>query len=94
MIYLVDVIVRIVELGVTTVMLLESVIGSVLSVQLSRRRLICLVVLAYEALRGAPSNAILRLSGALRLELLSWAITAPLAWSDMRAAPPQTLHMV
>ena len=93
-IYTCDLVVRIVELGVVTAALLESVVGCVLSFQLVRRRLICLVDLAYDALRGCEPGAILHLSPLLKQEMLSWVITAPLAWSSMRATPPERIYAV
>ena len=58
------------------------------------RRTLCLLELVYEAMRVRDLDDVLRLSGRLRMELLSLVIVAPLMCADLRAAPSDRLWLV
>ena len=45
-------------------------------------------------MRGREMDDVLRLSGKLRMELLSWVILAPLLQANLRAAPSSRLWLV
>ena len=74
-------------LGYASVELLMSLTGSWISAMLCRRRTLCLLETVYEALRGKEMNDVLRLSGKLRMELLTLVIIAPLLQTNLRALP-------
>ncbi|CAE7600178.1 unnamed protein product, partial [Symbiodinium necroappetens] len=79
--------VRVLQLGLATRALLESLIGSWVSVFMLRRRLLCLVDLSFQALRGGTPQTILRLSPELKGELASFVCLGHLAVVDLRAQP-------
>ena len=79
--------VRVLQLGLATRALLESLIGSWVSVFMLRRRLLCLVDLCFQAVRGGTAQTILRLSPELKGELASFVCLGHLAIVDLRAQP-------
>ena len=81
-------------LGYASVELLMSLTGSWISAMLCRRRTLCLLETVYEALRGRELTDVLRLSGKLRMELLSLVIVAPLLQANLRATPGDRLWLV
>ena len=76
---------RVVALGLVTRPLLESLLGSWVSILLVRRRLLSLLHLTYAALRGTSGDAVIRMSPGLRDELLSLVCLGPFAVADLRA---------
>ncbi|CAE7512666.1 unnamed protein product [Symbiodinium sp. KB8] len=76
---------RVVQLGLTTAQLLESLVGSWLSVFLLRRRLLASMVHVFSAVRGLGPNDIIRLSPELAAELSSFMLLGPLAGVCFRA---------
>ncbi|CAE7158682.1 unnamed protein product, partial [Symbiodinium necroappetens] len=76
---------RIVQLGLCTAQLLESVVGSWLSIFLLRRRLLAAMDHVFAAARGLAPNAIIRLSPELSAELCSFVLLGPLAAVCLRA---------
>ena len=82
------------SLGFASVALLESAVGSLVAAYMHNRRLLCLLDLVYEAMRGRPQHGILRLSRNLRVELLMAAALLPFARTDLRLAAPASLWMV
>ena len=76
---------QIAGLGFATPGLLHIISGSWVSVLLFRRRLLCLLDLIVEAVRGKHDEDIVQLSPSLRLELISLVLLAPLAVSNPRA---------
>ena len=76
---------RVVQLGLATAQLLESLVGSWLSVFLLRRRLLASMVHVFSAVRGLGPNDIIRLSPELAAELSSFMLLGPLAGVCLRA---------
>ncbi|CAE7414981.1 unnamed protein product, partial [Symbiodinium sp. KB8] len=76
---------RVVQLGLVTAQLLESLVGSWLSVFLLRRRLLASMVHVFSAVRGLGPNDIIRLSPELAAELSSFMLLGPLACVCLRA---------
>ena len=83
--------VRVLQLGLATRALLESLLGSWVSVFMLRRRLLCLVELTFRAVRGGSPQTILRLSPELKCELASFVCLGHLAVVDLRALPLSTV---
>ena len=81
-------------MGTATVGRLESLISSVVAAHMHHRRLLCLLDLCYEGVRGRDQDAILRLSRNLRTELAAIALLLPFARTDLRTRPPDKLWMV
>ena len=81
-------------LGYASVELLMSLVGSWMSAMLCRRRSLCLLELIYEAMRGREMEDVLRLSGRLRMELLSLVIMASFLRTDLRAVSSSRLFQV
>ncbi|CAE7267590.1 unnamed protein product [Symbiodinium microadriaticum] len=76
---------RVIQLGLTTAQLLESLVGSWLSVFLLRRRLLASMVHVFSVVRGLGPNDIIRLSPELAAELGSFMLLGPLACVCLRA---------
>jgi hypothetical protein len=78
--------IRVLSLGVCTLGLLESMVGSWLSILIVKRRLLCLMDQVYKALHagGAPGT-VLRISDAMRDELFVFCILGTVASVNMRA---------
>ena len=76
---------RVIQLGLATRALLESLVGSWVSVFMVRRRLLSLVNLCFQAVREGPAQAILRLGPELKAELASFVCLGHLAVLDLRA---------
>ncbi|CAE7636023.1 unnamed protein product [Symbiodinium sp. CCMP2456] len=76
---------RVIQLGLATRSLLESLVGSWVSVFMVRRRLLSLVNLCFQVLREGSPQAILRLSPELKAELASFVCLGHLAVVDLRA---------
>ena len=70
-IFLSAVTLEIVRLRLMTVQLLESLVGSWIAVFLHRRRVLCVIDLAFEAMRGRQPTDVLAISPRLCAELLS-----------------------
>ena len=77
---------RVAQLGLATISLLESLAGSWIALLGPRRRFLCLMDVIFDALSVVDQRAVVRLSAALKDELISLAILAPLAATDLRAA--------
>ncbi len=77
---------RVAQLGLATISLLESLAGSWIALLGPRRRFLCLMDVIFDALTVEDQKAVVRLSHELKGELLSLAILAPLATMDLRAA--------
>ncbi len=82
---LVGLILEIVKLGFCSVELLEVVAGSLVSLLLFRRRLLCLMDCIFKGVRGREKNMLIKLSRKLKSELLLLSILLPLAASNLRA---------
>ena len=82
---LVGLILEIVKLGFCSVELLEVVSGSLVSLLLFRRRLLCLMDCIFQGVRGREKNMLVRLSRKLKSELLLLSILLPLAATNLRA---------
>ena len=83
---------RVCALGVTTLGLLESMVGSWLSILIVRRRLLCILSTVYKALHaGGNPGSVIRMSDALKDELITFCVLAPLACVNLRAS---VLHEV
>ncbi|CAE7226763.1 unnamed protein product [Symbiodinium sp. CCMP2592] len=76
---------RVAALGLVSRSLLESLVGSWTSIFLVRRRALCLIDVAFQALRATVPGDVIRLSAALSDELWSWVIVAPLCVANLRA---------
>ncbi|CAE7270722.1 unnamed protein product [Symbiodinium sp. CCMP2592] len=76
---------RVAALGLVSRSLLESLVGSWTSIFLVRRRALCLIDVAFQALRATVPGDVIRLSAALSDELWSWVIIAPLCVANLRA---------
>ena len=77
-------------MGLATAQLLESLVGSWISIFMQRRRALSTLDVVYDALRGRAPTYILQLSPMLKAELISWVILCPLCVADLRAAPACT----
>ena len=76
---------RVACLGLATVNLLETLAGSWIALLLPRRRMFCILDCIFGALAHSAPNTIIRLSEAMKDELVCLACLAPLAVMDMRA---------
>ena len=76
---------RTARLGFASVKLIEMLAGSWISVLSCRRRMFCLMDVIFEPLGIDNPGGIIRLSEALRDELMTLAVLGPLASSDLRA---------
>ena len=76
---------RVACLGLATMNLLETLAGSWIALLLPRRRMFCILDCIYGALAHSAPNTIIRLSQAMKDELVCLACLAPLAVMDMRA---------
>ena len=85
--------VRVVVLGLTTVGLLESLLGSWISIFMYRRRLLSLMSLCFEVVsRGFSKGHVVRLSDELRDELMTMVVCGPLSYVNLRASTAGTLR--
>lgn len=85
--------VRIVVLGLTTIGLLESLLGSWVSIFMYRRRLLSLMSLSFEVVSaGLQKGHVVRLSDELRDELMSMVVCGPLSYVNLRARTAATLR--
>ena len=75
---------RIAELGVCTVGLLEALAGSWIALLSLRRRMLCCMDVIFEVLAVSEQSAVLRLSDALVSELWTLALLGPLAAVNFR----------
>ena len=78
---------QIVRLGYSTVDLLQIVSGSLISLFLFRRRIFCILDLIFQSCVGREKDDIIKLSGALKSELLVSCFLIPFACTDLRASP-------
>ena len=85
--------IRVCSLGLVTHSLLESLCGSWLSIFMVRRRLLSLMNLIFSAISASddPGNVI-RLSGALKSELMSFCLLGQLAVVNLRARTVGRIH--
>ena len=74
-----------VDLGYTSVALLESIVGMWSSVMQHNRRFYCLLDLAYEMPHRFPRTSVVRMSRRLKQELLTVCIVAPFIHTNLRA---------
>ena len=82
------------ELGYCTVGLLEIINGSWVSVYMYRKRLLCLMDLCFNAVKGRRAGDVLQLSNNLRQELMLISAMAPFAVTNLRARPSTSLAAV
>ena len=75
---------RIAELGICTVGLLEALAGSWIALLSLRRRMLCCMDVIFEVLAVSQQSAVLRLSDALVSELWTLALLGPLAAVNFR----------
>ena len=81
------------KLGLCSLKLLEIVVGCWTSMFMFRRRLLCLLNVCYEPLhRDCPASTIIRLSDALKEELLMCVLLVPLAGTCLRARNSSHLY--
>ena len=73
------------KLGHVSVELLESLVGSLVSLFLFRRRLLCLLDAVYQTCQGRRGDALVKLSGRGIGEILMCAVLLPLACTNLRA---------
>ena len=73
------------QLGHVSVELLQSLVGSLVSLFLFRRRMLCLLDAVYQTCQGRRGDSLVKLSGRAKGELLMSAILLPLACTNMRA---------
>ena len=78
---------RVLQLGLTTRGLLESLLGSWVAVFLLRRRLLSLIDVTFRAVQVGTSRTIIRLSPELAAELASFVSLGFLAVVELRAQP-------
>ena len=78
---------RVLQLGLTTRGLLESLLGSWVAVFLLRRRLLSLIDVSFRAVQVGTSRTIIRLTPELAAELASFVALGPLAVVELRAQP-------
>ena len=84
---------RIAALGVATISLLESVAGSWISIFTARRRFLSFMELIFDAIHcGAPRTTVIRLSPALKDELLSFCVMGPMVVVNLRAKTLGVIH--
>ncbi len=77
---------RVVSLGVVTVSLLESLVGSWVSIFMQRQRLLCTLDLSFKAIHcGASGEQVLRMSPSLKDELISCCILGTMTVCNLRA---------
>ncbi|CAE7214139.1 unnamed protein product, partial [Symbiodinium necroappetens] len=76
---------RVMQLGLATRSLLESLLGSWVSVFILRRRLLCLADLCFQAVRHGEPQTVLRLSPELLSELATFVLLGHTAVLDLRA---------
>ena len=77
---------RVCSLGLSTVGLLRSLAGSFISVLTLRRRLLSVMNLVFEAIAASSGDSqVVRLSGALKDELLTMMVVSTLAVVNLRA---------
>ena len=78
---------RVVMLGLVTTSLLESLVGSWVSVFMQRRRMLSVLDLCFRAIHsGAAPDHVLRMSPALKDELVSCCVLGTMTVSNLRAA--------
>lgn len=77
--------IRVASLGLSTLKLLECLSGCWVSILTLRRRMLCLMDIIFEPLGAPEARGIIKLSRALRDELLCLATLGPLAVTDLRA---------
>ena len=78
---------RVVTLGLVTTSLLESLVGSWVSVFMQRRRMLSVLDLCFRAIHsGAAPDHVLRMSPALKDELVSCCVLGTMTVSNLRAA--------
>ena len=80
-------ILKMVQLGITTTDLLLITSGSLISLLLFRRRLLSLLDSLFEATKGRGAREIFELKGRVKSDLLVLTILLPLACSNLRAKP-------
>lgn len=84
---------RICRLGLVTRSLLESLCGSWLSIFMIRRRLLSLVNLVFAAISACEEPGhVIRLSGSLKSELLTFCVLGQLAVVNLRARTLTSIH--
>ena len=76
---------RVLQLGLATRALLESLLGSWVSVLMVRRRMLCLADLCFKAVRYGTPQTVLRLSPELASELAGFVLLGHFAVMDLRA---------
>ena len=85
--------IRVVVLGLTTIGLLESLLGSWISIFMYRRRLLSVISLSFEVVsQGLGKGHVVRLSKELRDELMTMVVCGPLAYVNLRARTAGTLR--
>ena len=85
--------VRVCSLGLVTQSLLESLCGSWLSIFMIRRRLLSLMNLIFSAISACDDpGSVIRMSGSLKSELMSYCSIGQLAVVNLRARTVARIH--
>jgi len=83
-----------VKLGYASVGLIECLNGCWVSTYMYGRRFLCSMDLCFEATKGRKQTDVLKLSRALKSEMISWVIFCPIVRIDLRLKPPGDLYLV
>ena len=84
---------RVSTLGLVTIGLLESLVGSWVAILMFRRRLLSLLSLCFDILgSNTDKGSVVRLSGKARDELLAIAVCGPLSYVNLRAETLGTIR--
>ncbi|CAE8616450.1 unnamed protein product, partial [Polarella glacialis] len=85
----------VVDLGIASVALLDSIAGSWVAVIMHNRRFLCLIYLLYDAVKqGRAPNTVLSLSRRLKQEMIVLCSLAPFIFCDLRASVSRDVHVV
>ena len=85
--------IRVCSLGLVTQSLLESICGSWFSIFMIRRRLLSLMNLIFSAISASDDpGKVIRLSGSLKSELMSFCMIGQLAVVNLRAKTVARIH--
>ncbi|CAE8591274.1 unnamed protein product [Polarella glacialis] len=85
----------VVDLGIASVALLDSIAGSWVSVIMHNRRFLCLIDLLYDAVKqGRAPNTVLSLARRLTQEMIVLCSLAPFIFCDLRASVSRDVHVV
>ena len=89
---LVNLIIKIVNVGCGTVDLLQTVTGCIISLFLYRRRFLSVLDSIFESYRGRGGREVVVLNGRVKTDLLVVATLSPLAVANLRSKPPDRIY--